>query len=106
MCDKQVHPCNAQEYSQQCLVQTTAVKINVRSQHKILSENSLIVQISDTYPQACTALQSIGMRYKLALLQLLVYVWQAMNADANFVLSDLGYSEFHQQAVTGFVLLA
>ena len=29
-----------------------------------------------------------------------------MNADAIFGLSDLGYSGLHQQAVTGFVLLA
>lgn len=43
---------------------TTAMKMNLRSQHKILSEKSLMVQILDTYPQACTALKSIGVRYK------------------------------------------
>jgi hypothetical protein len=35
-----------------------------------------------------------------------IYVWQAMNAEAIFVLSDLGYSGLRRQAVTGFVLLA
>jgi len=45
---------------------TIAVKINVRSQNEILSEDFLIVRISDTHLQGCTALQSIGVWYKHA----------------------------------------
>lgn len=83
----------------------------------MLSKNSLIVQILDSENSDLRYISSsmhcfeehrcVIQAYQCwPSCSLSFYVWQAMNADAIFGLIDLGYSGLHQQAVTGFVLLA